>query len=84
MKAEVSVSCEEKDAPNATFILDIESRSLTLRALDFNLGINFGKIVQEKIIVTVPNGMNLNKMIIEGTSGQKTCVTLKLKTFKLT
>lgn len=82
MKAEVSVSCEEKDAPNATFILEIESGSLTLRALDFNLGINFGKIVQEKIIVTVPNGMN--KMIIEGTSGQKTCVTLKLKTFKLT
>ncbi|MFK4934914.1 DUF4097 family beta strand repeat-containing protein [Lactococcus garvieae] len=46
--------------------LNIEARK---SAFDFNLGLNFGKMGQEKIIVTVPEDMNFQKIIIDGTSG---------------
>lgn len=55
--------------------LNVEARKSTF---DFNLGLNFGKMGQEKIIVTVPENMNFEKIIIDGTSGQKTLRDLTL------
>lgn len=60
--------------------LNVEARKSTF---DFNLGLNFGKMGQEKIIVTVPENMNVEKIIIDGTSGQKTLRDLKADSFKI-
>ncbi|WP_285006062.1 DUF4097 family beta strand repeat-containing protein [Lactococcus formosensis] len=60
--------------------LNVEVRK---SAFDFNLGLNFGKMGQEKIIVTVPENMNFEKIIIDGTSGQKTLRDLKAESLKI-
>lgn len=60
--------------------LNIEARK---SAFDFNLGLNFGKMGQEKIIVTVPEDMDFQKIIIDGTSGQKTLRDLKVESLKI-
>ncbi|WP_285119894.1 DUF4097 family beta strand repeat-containing protein [Lactococcus petauri] len=60
--------------------LNVEARKSTF---DFNLGLNFGKMGQEKIIVTVPEDMNFEKIIIDGTSGQKTLRDLKADSLKI-
>ncbi len=60
--------------------LNLEARK---SAFDFNLRLDFGKMGQEKIIVTVPEDMDLDKIIIDGTSGQKTLRDLKVKNLKI-
>ena len=38
---------------------------------------------QEKIIITVPEDMDFQKIIIDGTSGQKTLRDLKVESLKI-